>query len=100
ESATYSEAVERVRALVAESVKSHLVSDVPLGAFLSGGLDSSIVVALMRQATNATIRTCSVTFAEREYDESGFARQVAQRFGAEHMQVRVTGADVAMSLSR
>ena len=65
--ASYDDAVEEIRALLEESVRIRLVSDVPLGAFLSGGLDSSVVVGLMRKATSGTIRTCSMIFEEAEY---------------------------------
>src|SRR6266508_1877046 len=77
----YAEAVARVHDLLLDSVRRHLVSDVPLGAFLSGGLDSSAIVALMREASSgATIRTCSVSFAEPEFDERPYARGVADYF--------------------
>jgi len=88
------EAVERVRALLAEAVRIRLVSDVPLGAFLSGGLDSSAVVALMRQATSGPIRTCSMVFEEAAYSEAPYARAVAEKVGAEHFERVITYADV------
>ncbi len=78
--------VGEVRELLTEAVKLQLVSDVPLGAFLSGGLDSSIVVALMRKATNGTLRTCSIVFAESEYSEAPYARAVADHVGSEHFE--------------
>ncbi len=86
------EAVERTSALLAESVRIRLVSDVPLGAFLSGGLDSSSVVAFMRQATDGPIRTCSMAFAEPEFSEARYARAVADAVGTEHYE-RVVTAD-------
>lgn len=87
-------AAEQVRALMAEAVRIRLVSDVPLGAFLSGGLDSSSVVALMRQATNGAIRTCSMVFEEAEFSEAPYARAVAQAVGAEHFERVITFEDV------
>jgi asparagine synthase (glutamine-hydrolysing) len=72
--------------LLRESVALHLVSDVPVGAFLSGGIDSSAVVALMREA-GQTPRTFSVSFAEREYDEAPHARAVAARFHTDHTEI-------------
>jgi asparagine synthase (glutamine-hydrolysing) len=87
-----SEAVERIGALLAESVRIRLVSDVPLGAFLSGGLDSSSVVAFMREATGGPIRTCSMTFDEPGYSEARYARAVADAVGADHYE-RVVTAD-------
>ena len=89
------EAVEQTRALLAEAVRIRLVSDVPLGAFLSGGLDSSAVVACMRQATTGTIRTCSMIFAEAEYSEAPYARAMAEHVGAEHFERVITADDLA-----
>ncbi|RPJ52909.1 MAG: asparagine synthase (glutamine-hydrolyzing), partial [Acidobacteria bacterium] len=78
------EAVEALRHTLAGAVKSHMISDVPLGAFLSGGVDSSAVVALMSQASDTPVRTFSIGFDEASYDELAFARVVASRFGTEH----------------
>ncbi|HEX9988529.1 MAG TPA: asparagine synthase (glutamine-hydrolyzing) [Chloroflexia bacterium] len=94
------EAVERVRALLEEAVRIRLVSDVPLGAFLSGGLDSSAVVALMRKATGGPIRTCSMAFEEAGYSEATYARAMAQAVGAEHYERVVTAEDVAGEMDR
>jgi asparagine synthase (glutamine-hydrolysing) len=92
------EAVEQVRELLEDAVRSQLVSDVPLGAFLSGGLDSSAVVALMRKATSGPIRTCSMVFDEAGYSEAPYARAMAQAAGAEHHERTVTAQDVAREL--
>lgn len=67
-----------------EAVTSRMVADVPLGAFLSGGVDSSSVVALMAEASREPVRTCSIGFDVAELDETGYARQVAERFGTDH----------------
>ncbi len=68
-----------------EAVRQSLISDVPLGAFLSGGLDSSLIVALMRRHQNGTIRTFSIGFAgDDSFDETQYARQVASLLGTEH----------------
>ena len=83
--------LDRVRTLLAESVASHLVSDVPVGAFLSGGIDSSAVVALMREAGH-TPRTFSVGFAESRFDESAQAEEVARLVGSEHTSLRLDEA--------
>jgi asparagine synthase (glutamine-hydrolysing) len=93
-------AVEQVRDLLQESVRVRLVSDVPLGAFLSGGLDSSAVVALMRQATSGPIRTCSIVFDEAEYSEAHHARTMAEAVGAEHHERVVTAQDVEREWDR
>ena len=67
-----------------------LRSDVPLGAFLSGGIDSSAIVGLMKQATEQRISTFSVTFNEGEFDESPYSRLIAQRFDTDHHEIRLT----------
>jgi asparagine synthase (glutamine-hydrolysing) len=79
------ECCERLRHLAARAVKRRLVSDVPLGVFLSGGIDSSTIVALMsKQVLTRDIKTFSIGFKESTYDESPYARLVAQRFGTDH----------------
>jgi len=67
-----------------EAVRSRMVADVPLGAFLSGGVDSSSVVALMAEMSGSPVKTCSIGFAEAGLDESAYARQVANRFATDH----------------
>jgi asparagine synthase (glutamine-hydrolysing) len=81
--------VERLRAELADAVQCHMISDVPIGAFLSGGVDSSTVVALMAQASSAPIRTFSIGFDESDFDELRFARQVAARYGTDHYELVV-----------
>jgi asparagine synthase (glutamine-hydrolysing) len=81
---------EAVRAKVAETVKRHLIADVPVGAFLSGGLDSSIVVAAAAGATNGPLQTFSIGFHEEAFSELPYARQVAERFGTKHREEIVT----------
>ncbi len=82
--ATEDETVERLRELLAESVRLHQVSDVPIGAFLSGGIDSSAVVATMAGMVPDRVKTFSIGFAEDGYDELRYAREVAARFGTDH----------------
>lgn len=89
------DAIGICRERLTEAVRIRLVSDVPLGAFLSGGLDSSAVVALMRQATSGPIRTCSMVFEEASYSESRFARAMAESVGSEHFERVITFEDVA-----
>ena len=79
--------------LLREAVTSRMVSDVPLGAFLSGGVDSSSVVALMAEASGQPVRTCSIGFDARELDESGYARQVADLFATDHRSRTVSPDD-------
>jgi asparagine synthase (glutamine-hydrolysing) len=81
------ELVETLRAKLDTAVASHLEAEVPLGAFLSGGLDSSTVVALMSRHASGRVRTFSIGFAEEEYDESAAARAVAAELGTDHTEL-------------
>jgi asparagine synthase (glutamine-hydrolysing) len=83
------EAAARLRSDLERSVTERLISDVPLGAFLSGGLDSTTVVALMTRA-GGEVRTFSVTFEDPVYDESAHSRRAAERFRTRHTEVRLT----------
>lgn len=79
------EAVEQVRAKLDEATRLRLISDVPLGAFLSGGLDSSLIVALMRQHSSAAVKTFSIGFTgDDSFDETHHARRVADLLGTDH----------------
>lgn len=82
--------VEKLRYLIRKAVNYRLVSDVPIGAFLSGGLDSSTVVANMMDLLNHPVKTFSVGFPEAEFNESVYARQVAKALGTEHYELEVT----------
>jgi asparagine synthase (glutamine-hydrolysing) len=87
---TEQDALARFTELFRESVQYRLIADVPLGAFLSGGIDSSAVVAMMREASSEPVRTFTVRFEEKQYDESPFAATVAERFGTQHHNLTVT----------
>ena len=86
---TLSEAIAELQWQIAEAVRLRLVSDVPLGAFLSGGIDSSAVVASMSQAMASPVRTFCVGFEEAAFDERPFARMVAGRYGTDHTELVV-----------
>jgi asparagine synthase (glutamine-hydrolysing) len=79
-----------------EAVQSHLVSDVPLGAFLSGGVDSSAVVAMMASPGNERVNTCSIAFDDPAFDESEYARQVAERYRTNHQSEIVSKDDYGL----
>ncbi len=84
------ECVEQVQGLFRSAVELRMQSEVPLGAFLSGGVDSSLVVAQMKRLTDARIKTYSIGFRQAEYDETRYARQVAQHLGTDHHEYQVS----------
>lgn len=94
------EAAEQLRELLTSAVRMRLRSDVPLGAFLSGGVDSSLVVALMQRESAQPVRTFSIGFPIAEYDETSYARQVAAHLGTKHHEFVVTpdGVDILPKL--
>ena len=91
-------AQKKVKELLSASIERRMVSDVPLGAFLSGGIDSSAVVALMAQASDRPIDTFTVSFAEKQFDESRFADIIAQKYNTNHTTIRLTPDDFLKEL--
>ncbi len=87
---SFDEATERLDLLLRQAVRRRLIADVPLGAFLSGGVDSSIVVALMRELGVEPLRTFTIGFPDRLYDERRYARIVADHFATDHHEFVVT----------
>ena len=90
--------VQEIRQLLEEAVQLRLVSDVPVGVFLSGGIDSSALVSLMHRASARPIKTFSVYFNEQEFSEQAYAALIAQRFDTEHYPVLVTENEVLAKL--
>jgi len=91
------EAAQHLRELMADAVRMRLVSDVPLGVLLSGGVDSSTVAALAVQASPEAVKTFSISFAEASFDESAYARGVAKFLGTDHHEERLS-ANLAANL--
>lgn len=86
-------AQQRVRELLMDSVRLRMRSDVPFGAFLSGGIDSSAVVALMTEVGERRVSTFNVAFKEDDFDESQYARVIAEKFNTEHHEIRLSVDD-------
>jgi asparagine synthase (glutamine-hydrolysing) len=89
------EAIHEARVQLAAAVERRLISEVPLGAFLSGGMDSSIIVALMAERSTRPVQTFSIGFEERAYSETRYARLVAERYATDHHEFIFRPADLA-----
>src|SRR5581483_4629023 len=83
------EIVQRLHETLAEAVRLQMVSDVPLGAFLSGGVDSSLIVSLMQRASPRPVRTFSIGIGDGLQDETPFARRIAAHLGTDHTELRL-----------
>ena len=88
------EAAEEVRNRLREAVRMRLVSDVPLGVLLSGGIDSSTMAEMACEAAGGRVKTFSIAFEEKSFDESSYARKVAEQLGTEHYEQRFTERDM------
>jgi asparagine synthase (glutamine-hydrolysing) len=86
----YTEITKQVSNLLYDAVEMRLVADVPFGAFLSGGIDSSIIVAIMSKLMSQKVKTFSVSFEEDMFDESVFARQIAKQYNTDHHEIKLS----------
>lgn len=94
------EAAQRLDALLRESVAEQMVADVPVGAFLSGGVDSSLITAMMQAGSTRKIRTFTIGFGDSEYNEAGYAKSIAERLGTDHQELVVADSMVAEVVAR
>ena len=97
---TEPEAVAEVNTTLISAIRGQMLADVPLGALLSGGVDSSLVVALMQSQSERPVRTFSIGFHEKQFDESGYARDVAMHLGTEHTELFMSASDVLHAVPR
>lgn len=89
----YEDVKQEVRRLFFQSVERRLVADVPFGAFLSGGIDSSAIVGAMAKVSNGPVKTFNISFAEEEFSEAKYARRIAQMHGTDHHEIKLTPGD-------
>jgi asparagine synthase (glutamine-hydrolysing) len=89
-----------LKSLLIDAVRLQLRADVPVGAYLSGGLDSSVITALIRNHTDTPLRSFSMTFADPEFDESPFQDDLTRHLGTEHSSIRISRADIAAAFPR
>lgn len=95
---SYQETCQKVNELLTASVERRLVADVPFGAFLSGGIDSSVVVGLMSKVSSEKVQTFNVNFDESEFSEAKYAQQIAKKFNTQHHEIRLTPDDFLKQL--
>jgi asparagine synthase (glutamine-hydrolysing) len=94
------EAVEGLRERLSQAVRLQVRADVPVGAYASGGLDSSVIIALVKRLTEAPLHTFSLRFDDAEFDEGSFQRALVERYGTVHSELRVSRADIGNAFAK
>lgn len=97
-SKNFYEASERLESIISASIKKQLISDVPIGAFLSGGTDSSLIASLMQRESSENIKTFTVGFEEEKYDESQYAKRISSFLGTDHSEIIMSEDDVLKTM--
>ena len=98
EELSYTQTCEKVNELLTQSVERRLIADVPFGAFLSGGIDSSAIVGLMSKVSSEKIQTFNINFDEGEYSEAKYAQLIAKKFNTQHHEIKLTPNDFLSQL--
>ncbi len=97
---TFDEAKDYTKNLLKDSVKMQMISDVPIGSFLSGGIDSSLITAIMQSFSTSAIKTYSIGFEEADYDEAIYSKKIAKFLGTDHTELYLSERDVIETITK